>query len=313
MAIVLIAPAKDNLDYWQKALKAEATKIGINTPIWVGPEVEDPSRVKMALVWRHQPQSLYQYPNLELISSMGAGVDHIMKDKNMPAHWKISRIVDPQLTQSMSNYLLAAVLSAHKRLDKWREAQAQKEWAHSDEPELPLSIGVLGMGELGSDIALKLAGLGLPVYGYSNRPKSLKGVESMAGEDQLEPFLDSVNVLICLLPLTEKTKDYLNKDFFSKCREGTFLINVARGQHLVEEDLLWALDQGFLSRALLDVFREEPLPSGHPFWEHPAISITPHIASVTEPAAAIPQMMENYRRLLNKEEPANVIDRGRGY
>jgi glyoxylate/hydroxypyruvate reductase A len=313
MAIVLIAPTKNNLDYWQEALRAEAEKTGIEVPVWIGPEVEDPARVKMAVVWKHQPQSLYQYPSLQLVSSMGAGVDHILKDQNMPAHWQLSRIVDPQLTSSMSNYLLAAVLGYHKRLDEWQKQQQQKVWAYSDEPELALRIGVLGMGELGSDIAGKLAGLGFPVFGYSNSFKKLPGVKSYAGEDQLAPFLSQVNVLICLLPLTEKTRNFLDRSFFSKCRKGTFLINVARGEHLVEADLLWALEQEYLSRAMLDVFREEPLPTSHPFWSHPQISITPHIASVTDPSAAIPQIIENYHRLMNDEEPVNKINRSRGY
>lgn len=313
MAIVLIAPTKNNLDYWQQAMEEEAAKQGLEIPVWIGPEVDQPGQVKMAVVWKHKPESLYQYPNLQLVSSMGAGVDHILQDKNMPEKWKVSRIVDPQLSQSMSNYLLAAVLSYHKRLAEWQAKQQQKEWGYSDEPERPVKVGVLGMGELGSDIAVKLAGLGFPVYGYSNTPKNIKGVESIAGEDKLDSFLQKVNLLICLLPLTTKTRDFLNKDLFKRCSRGTYLINVARGEHLVEEDLLWALDKGYLKGAMLDVFRQEPLPADHPFWEHEAITISPHIASVTHAEAAIPQLIENYRRQQQGAELLNEIDRNKEY
>lgn len=313
MAIVLIAPTKNNLDYWQQAMQEEAGRQGLEVPVWIGPEVKQPEQVKMAVVWKHKHQSLYQYPALELVSSMGAGVDHILQDKDMPTGWKVSRIVDPQLTQSMSNYLLAAVLSYHKRMGEWQEKQREREWGYSDEPERPVRVGVLGMGELGSDIAAKLAGLGFEVYGYSNTPKNIKGVESISGEAKLDEFLKKVNLLICLLPLTEKTRDFLNKDLFKKCSPGTYLINVARGEHLVEEDLLWALAEGYLGGAMLDVFRQEPLPADHPFWIHDAITISPHIASITHPGAAIPQLIENYRRLLQGEELLNEIDRTRGY
>lgn len=313
MAIVVIAPSKSNLDYWQEALQAEAARQGMEVPVWIGPEVEQPDKVKMAVVWKHRPESLHQYSNLQLISSMGAGVDHILKDKDMPVQLRVCRIVDPQLTQSMSNYLLAVVLGYHKRLPEWQELQKKKMWGYSDEPERPLRIGVLGMGALGSDIAMKLAGLGFPVWGYSNSPKKIEGVVSMAGEDELDKFLQQVNVLICLLPLTAQTSSFLDKELFKRCSKGTYLINVARGQHLVEEDLLWALERGYLSGAMLDVFRQEPLPEDHPFWQHEAIGISPHIASVTHPEAAIPQIIENYLRLEQGRELKNEIDPGRGY
>lgn len=313
MAIVLIAPTKNNLHYWQQAMQEEAARQGVEVPVWIGPEVTQPEKVKMAVVWKHEPQSLYQYPDLQLVSSMGAGVDHILQDKNMPAGWKVSRIVDPQLTQSMSNYLLAAVLSYHKRFGEWQEKQKQREWGYSDEPERPVRVGVLGMGELGSDIAAKLATLGFAVYGYSNTPKKLKGVESMAGEARLPEFLNRVNLLICLLPLTEKTRDFLNKGFFKKCSPATYLINVARGEHLVEEDLLWALQEGYIGGAMLDVFRQEPLPTDHPFWKEKKIAISPHIASVTHPGAAIPQLIENYLRVQQGKTLLHEINRDRGY
>lgn len=313
MAIVLIAPQKNNLFYWQGNLSKEAVRRNMEVPVWVWPEVPVPEQVEMAVVWKHPHQSLYQFPALRLISSMGAGVDHILRDKEMPEHWQVSRIVDEQLTQSMSNYLLAAVLSHQKRLHDYPLLQKQKMWGYSDEPERELHIGVLGMGALGSDIARKLISLGFRVSGYSNSRKNISGLESFAGKESLSPFLKEINVLICLLPLTACTKGFLNIHLFKRCRPGTFLINVARGEHLVEEDLLEALEAGYIGRALLDVFQKEPLPQSHPFWSHPSITVTPHIASITKPDAAIPQIVENYRRLRNGEELKNRVNRQKEY
>ncbi len=313
MAIVLIAPTKDNLEYWKKGLEEEAIKQGLNVPVLIGPETEKDEEVKMAVVWKHQPEMLYRFPKLQLISSMGAGVDHILKDKKMPADWQVVRIVDNQLSGSMSNYLLAAVLNYHKRLPGYIEKQAKKEWAYTDEPERPVKVGILGLGELGSDIAKKLVALGFPVFSYSSSPKKMEGVKSYAGEKELPLFLQQVNVLICLLPLTEQTRGFLNLSLFEKCTPGTYLINVARGEHLEETDLVIAIEKGWISGAMLDVFKKEPLPGEHPFWEHPSIFITPHIASVTHPDAAIPQIVENYKRLMNGEALMNEIDRKKGY
>lgn len=313
MAIVLIAPTKDNLPYWQQELQAEGQRQGLETEVLIGPEQASPEKVKMAVVWKHKPESLHAFPHLKLVSSMGAGVDHILKDPDMPADWQVCRIVDEQLTNSMSKYLLAAVLNHHKKLWDYTEKQRERHWAYTDEAERPVNVGILGMGELGQDIARKLVALDFPVFGYSNSPKHIPGVESFSGEQALPAFLQEVNLLICLLPLTLKTEGFLDKRFFQACRPGTFLINVARGEHLVEQDLIPALDKGLLSGALLDVFRQEPLPKEHPFWQRRDIRITPHIASITKPDAAIPQIVENYKRLLNGSPLLNEVDRKKGY
>ena len=313
MAIVLIAPQKNNLHYWQENLSREIRRRNLEVPVWLWPEVTKPEEVSMAVVWKHPRQSLYHFPNLQLISSMGAGVDHILQDQEMPDEWKVSRIVDGQLTRSMSNYLLAAVLNYHKRLSDYPILQERRKWGYSDEPERKLHVGVLGMGALGKDIAQKLSALGFSVSGYSNSPKEMEGIQSFAGKERLLPFLRQVNVLICLLPLTSQTREFLNIDLFKNCQPGTFLINVARGEHLVEEDLLLALEKGYIGSALLDVFKQEPLPESHPFWSHPSIVITPHIASITQPDAAIPQIIENYRRLIDGEVLQNQVSRQKEY
>lgn len=313
MSLVIVAPSKNNTTYWQQSLQQVLREKGVEVKVEVWPEVEKPEEVLMAVTWKHPRNSLYAFPHLKLVSSMGAGVDHILKDEALPLHWSIVRIVDPQLTSSMSNYLLAAVLNYHKQIYHYYALQQAHRWGYSENPEIMLKPGILGMGELGCDIAVKLKALGFDVAGYSRSAKKVEGISCFAGEQELEAFLEKVNLLICLLPLTPQTKDFLNLDLFRKCRKGTYLINVARGQHLVEEDLISALDEGLLAGATLDVFRQEPLPEDHPFWRHPNILVTPHIASVTNPDAAIPQVAENYMRMLKGEPLLNQVDRKSGY
>lgn len=313
MSLVIIAPSKNNTGFWQNRLREELQQMGLEVKVEIWPEVEKPEEVLMAVTWKHPKQSLYAFPHLKLISSMGAGVDHILKDEHLPFHWQVVRIVDKQLTNSMSNYLLAAVLNYHKQMYHYYDLQQERKWGYTETPEINLQPGILGLGELGTDIALKLKGLGFEVAGYSRTPKELEGIATYSGTEELPEFLQQVNLLICLLPLTTETKGFLNLDLFRQCRKGSYLINVARGEHLVEEDLSKALDEGLLSGATLDVFKQEPLPKEHPFWENPRILITPHIASVTNPDAAIPQVAENYRRLVKGEALNNKIDRLAGY
>jgi glyoxylate/hydroxypyruvate reductase A len=179
-------------------------------------------------------------------------------------------------------------------------------------PELETRVGVMGVGALGSDVIEKLKSLQFPVFGYGNSPKSDTNYPYFHG-DELPLFLKEVNLIICMLPLTPRTENILDMDFFRKCNKGTYIINVARGNHLVEEDLLTAIGEGIISGAFLDVFRKEPLPKEHPFWNSDKITITPHIASVTNPDSAIPQIIENYKRIINHEPLLNQINPILGY
>ena len=176
-----------------------------------------------------------------------------------------------------------------------------------------IGIGIMGMGQLGADAARKLVQLDFKVAGWSRTPKSIDGVESYAGNEALDDFLSRSDVLICLLPLTAVTRGILNRGLFQKLPAGAYLINVARGAHLIEEDLVTALDAGHLSGACLDVFQTEPLPPDHPFWSHPNIMITPHISSITDPLAVMPQILDNYRSMKTGKPLKHVIDVDRGY
>lgn len=313
MAIVIIAPTKKNLSEWKAGIQEALQQQGITDTVWLQDEVERPEKVRMAITWKHPHESLYAYSNLEVVASMGAGVDHILSDPNLPKQLQLTRIIDPLLSQSMSNYLLAVVLEQHKKLSRYKTLQQTKHWGYTDEPEFPVSVGILGMGVLGEDFGKKLVSLGFPVHGFSQTPKKIDGIKSYVGEQELDAFLQEINVLICLLPLTQETQDFLYFSLFRRCRKGTYLINVARGEHLVEEDLIRALDENLLSGATLDVFRQEPLPQDHPFWERPEITITPHIASITKLKAAIPQLAENYRHLIQGKSLNRTINRKKGY
>ncbi len=307
MSLVIIAPDRDALD-WIEGISAQDKNISVE--VW--PEVEDKEKVIGAVVWNHPEGSLLDFPNLKFISSMGAGVDHVLKDKTLPPV-PIVRIVDTDLTRAMTQYIIAAVTYFHRRIDKYTEDKRNAIWDQEAPPEVPLSIGVLGMGVLGTDAAQKLSALGFEVCGYSNSPKEIEGIKSFSGKEGFQPFIESINMLICLLPLTQQTKDILNIDLFKKMQKGSYLINVARGGHLVEEDLLLALEKGYLAGAFLDVYQEEPLPQDHPFWKHPNIMMTPHIASITNPQAAIPQVVQNYHAAAKGEPLHNKVDLDKGY
>jgi glyoxylate/hydroxypyruvate reductase A len=242
---------------------------------------------------------------------MGAGVDHILRDSSIDPEIPIVRIVDEKLTWSMTNYVVMAVLTFHRQLSRYQKDKSRKVWDMSN-PELEVTIGVLGVGALGFDVMEKLAMLDFPVVGFGFSEKE-NFKYPYYSKDKLPEFLKAVNVLVCLLPLTAETENILNASLFSKCNPGTYLINVARGKHLVEEDLIAALDKGELSGAMLDVYRVEPLPKSHPFWEDSRITMTPHIASVTNPKAAAPQLMENINRIKENREVLNLVDRTKGY
>ncbi|UJP64289.1 2-hydroxyacid dehydrogenase [Mongoliitalea daihaiensis] len=305
MGLAIISPGK-NMDAWISNFQSLDPSI----PIQVYPDIQDPLSVEAALLWNHPPGILLEFPNLKLICSMGAGVDHILKDPQLPEHTPITRIVDEKLTWSMTNYVVMGVLNHHRQLVRYQQQQREKRWDMSS-PEIEVSIGVLGVGALGNDIVDKLSYMGFKVSGFGKSPKIMSYPYYFGS--QLDDFLQQINVLVCMLPLTAETEGYLNLELFKKCNPGTYLINVARGKHLNEQELLVALERGYISGALLDVFHVEPLPSNHPFWEEERIMMTPHIASVTNPNAAAPQILENFRRMKMSQPLINQINRIKGY
>ncbi|SFN42582.1 2-hydroxyacid dehydrogenase [Salegentibacter flavus] len=309
MSLLIVSPGKDPKP-WVKALQNQHP--GLN--IYVYPEEHDKKEVDFVLAWKH-PRGLFKnYPNLKVIASMGAGVDHITSDSELPENIQITKVVDNMLEEDMGNFVLSLILNYQRNLLIYQKQQAEKTWNPvTYKRNKDVNVGVLGLGHLGQTTAKTLAKNGFKVHGFSKTPKNIENIESFSGEDEMEAFLEKSEILVNLLPLTPETKNILNKGLFEKLPEGAYVINVARGEHLVELDLIEMLDKDHLSGAAMDVFRQEPLPEDHPFWEHPKVFITPHIASVTHPNYVVPQIVENYERMKEDEPLKNVVEREKGY
>ena len=214
----------------------------------------------------------------------------------------------------MGEYVLLAVLRHHREFDRFEREQRARNWAYSFPPQAAdRPVGIMGLGELGASAAKLLSAQGFPVLGWSRTPKAIEGVTSYAGRGELHAFLHRSQILVCLLPLTAETRGILDAETFDGLPHGACVINVARGDHLVEADLLAALDSGHLAGATLDVFRTEPLPVDDPLWRHPKVLITPHVASYSLPATAADGVVDNVRRALAGQPLRHQVDRARGY
>lgn len=307
---LLFSSDVDPPDWWGAEIKKAIPDIEFR--VW--PEMGDIGEIEYALVWRPEPGLLARLPNLKAIFSLGAGVDHLFSDPDLPKTVPITRVVDINLTARMSEYVLLHVLRYHRQHDAYAASQAAGLWEERHQPgSQDRRIGILGQGVLGSDAARHLAALGFQVAGYSRTSKTIERIESFHGADGLTPLANRSDILINMLPLTPALEGVLNADLFAALPEGAVVINVGRGAHLVENDLLAALDSGHLGGATLDVFRAEPLPEAHPFWTHPKITVTPHIASVADPRTVVQQVAENIRRDRAGEPLIDVVDPAVGY
>ena len=304
---VIIAPEAEVIK-WTAAFQKEAPEIVLE----VGPEVADPARVDILLLWKHPQGSLAPFKHVKLYYSLGAGVDHLMNESDLLPQVPICRIVDPLLSFSMSNYILFAVLYYQRKWDKFLTDRKNKIWDHDGIAEENIRIGILGLGTLGTDAALKLHQLGFKVTGYSPSPKDIDGITTFA-KGQLTEFLAQCNVLVCTVPSTPETKGLLSNPLFDQLTQPTYLINVARGSVQVEKDILEALDKNILSGAFLDVFEAEPLPKDNPLWTHPKVQITPHIASITNPEAGVTQIVNNAIAVEKGTDLVHVVDPKKGY
>ncbi|SRR6266851_1248626 len=273
------------------------------------PEIGDPAEIAMAIVWKPPHGVLATLPNLRLIASLGAGVDHILEDPALPPHVPIMRLVDPHMVVAMSEYVLAQVLRLHRQDLVYLGQQRAAVWEEQRQPNAgERRVGVLGLGQFGADAALKLRALGFDVAGWSRRPKATDGIATFHGEAGFAPFLARSEILICLLPLTPATENILNAATFALMPRGAMIVNVGRGGHLAEDDLIPALDSGQLGGAVLDVFRTEPLPAEHPFWRHPRIIMTPHVAAATNPPTAAAIVADNIKRLREGRPLLHLVD-----
>jgi len=278
------------------------------------PETGDKAAIDYALVWHPEPGLLSSLPNLRLIVSLGAGIDHILRDPALPAGIPILRLVDPHMTQAMCEYIALQVLRLHRRDLDYLTQQAAAEWReHKQKNASERPVGILGFGVLGQAAGRTLQGLGFDVAGWSRSAKVVPGFATYSGAEGLDALLSRSEILVCLLPMTPETEGILDARLFARLPRGASLVNAGRGRHLVEADLLAALDSGRLSAAVLDVFRDEPLPPGHPFWRHPRIVVTPHVAAETNPATAAPIIAAAIADFEAGQPVANLVEVARGY
>jgi len=307
MKAAIITPGRDateildHLDRLDPKFKPE---------VW--PDIKNPDDISVALVWKTTGDILSKFPNLQLICSFGAGVDHLISSPSIPKSVSITRLVDPLLSQSVTRYCLMSIIAYEKNLEEHILNKQKIQWQWKNDKPKPV-IGILGMGVIGKTLASKLVEFDYEVNGYSTSPKNIDKITHYKGPDSLGDFLIASDLLINLLPLTPETSSFYNLNFFQTCKKGTYFINVGRGQHLVDEDLLKAIEIGQISGATLDVFNEEPLPPEHHFWKSDDITMTPHIAGLTAPTSAASQFYENYKRLKEGKPLVNLVDRSRGY
>ena len=282
------------------------------------PEAGEKADIRYVLAWKPPAGEIAGYPNLEAIFSVGAGVDHLLSDPDLPA-LPVVRFVDQNLTMRMTEYAVLHTLLHHRRMLDYAQYQRQKTWQGASQPGADeVRVGVMGLGALGRDAAEALARLRFQVAGWSRSPKTLPGIDCFAGDDGLDAFLARTDILISLLPLTDGTRGVLNAALFAKLAKdgrlpGPVLINAGRGGLQVEADILGALESGALWAASLDVFETEPLPTTSPLWSHPRVVVTPHNASISDERAVCRYVLEQMARYEGGEGLENVVDLGRGY
>jgi glyoxylate/hydroxypyruvate reductase A len=279
----------------------------------------DRAAVRYAVSWRHPPGALADLPNLRAIVSLGAGVDHLFADPALPDR-PIVRVVDPDLTDRMSEWVVMQALVHLRQLRRYERQQRERIWEDDDEQPKAgdVQIGVLGLGVMGRDAATKLKALGFKVAGWSASLKSLPGVACYSGADGLKRLLTQTDILAVLLPLTEATRGIVNALLLSQLKRdgplrGPILINAGRGGLQIEADILAALDSGALKGASLDVFEREPLPGDSRLWTHPAVYVSPHNAAISSPEAIAAFAARQIEAIERGEALAHVVDRRRGY
>jgi glyoxylate/hydroxypyruvate reductase A len=297
-----------SLDYFRPLMQAAAP--GVEVSVW--PEARC-LQADVAVCW-NPPQGVYaRMPGLRLIHGIAAGVDNLL-DAQDTRGLPVCRVVDPDLTRSMVEYVLWSVLYFHRKLDLALARQRRHEWSRPAlDPAGAVRVGVMGLGEVGGAVAAALRDAGYNVGGWSRSPRHIDGVRGHAGDAALNTFLAETDVLVCLLPLTDATRGILGARTFEALPRGAALVHCGRGEHLVEDDLATAIASGHLRGAVLDVFPTEPLPKDSPLWDMPGIVVTPHMAAMASSAEVIRQVADNVARLDAGATLRNTVDVARGY
>ena len=294
---------------WRDIFAAEAPDVGFLTL----DEMRDPAAVRYLAAWDPSRELLERLTGLEVLFSIGAGVDQFDMSK-LPPHVRLIRMIEPGLIEGMVEYVCGSVLMLHRHFIDYGIAQREHRWdAIKLVPAAARRIGVMGLGQMGQAVLQALRPFGFPLSGWSRSRHAIEGVTCHAGPEEMDAFLAGCDILICLLPLTAETRGILCRKTLSGLPRGAALINAGRGGHLVEQDLPPLLDEGHISGAVLDVTETEPLPRSHPFWDHPRIILTPHIASSTRADSGARALIANIRRLQAGLPPDGEVDRNQGY
>jgi glyoxylate/hydroxypyruvate reductase A len=307
MTVLLATPGRDSTGL-AAALRRQAPSLDVR--LW--PDTGSLSDIRFAVCWQQPRGLLRQLVNLQAVCSLGAGVEHVLADPDLPADMPVGRLAGQRLASDMAVYLLAQVLGHWRGLASFRDHQGRHEWRPWAPPNPP-RIGLLGTGHMATAAAQAFQSLDFQMRAFNRSGRALGTIEIESGREGLLALAQWSDYLICLLPLTELTRGILSAELFAHMRRGSVLINVGRGAHLVESDLLAALEQNRPGSAILDVFDQEPLPSQHPFWDHPKIQITPHCASVTSDDEAAGLIIESYRRVAAGQAPLDAVNRSLGY
>ena len=294
---------------WTEALRRHLPDL----PVRVHPDLGDPLEVRYALVWKPPVGFFAPFANLALVINLGAGVDSLLGRTDLP-DVPITRLFDPNMARMMASFVQMAVLRHARDIAKFERTQRSGRWGyiHPRDPA-SVSVGVMGLGELGGRAAAELARHGFQVHGWSRTPKQIDGVTCTAGEAALEAFLGRCDIVVCMLPLTPATRGLMNAQRFAAMKRGAAFVNVARGAVVDEPALVAALQSGQTGEATLDVFATEPLPEGHPFYAMDQVLITPHVASIALPASSAAEIAANIQRVRAGEPVQHRIDPARGY
>lgn len=308
---ILFTSTSDNPRDWRAALARALPDEAVR--VW--PDIGPREEIEFAIVWQPPAGLLASLPRLRAILSLGAGIDHLTSDPQLPHQIPLIRLIDPSLTAQMSEYVVMNVLRHHRLMLDYANLQAEARW----HPLLPAPdtvrrrVGLMGFGVLGQDAADKLKPFGFPLRAWTRAPRRMEGIETFHGEASLNDFLGNCDILVCLLPLTDETRGILDAARLAALPRGAALINAARGGHVVTADLLAALNSGHLSGVTLDVTDPEPLPPDHPLWRHPRVTITPHVASIALPETAAAIMADSVRRIRGGLPVPGQVDLTRGY
>lgn len=310
MSIAVSLPSEAQTEKWCQLLR----DLMPGWQIYPISQVPEPDRVTYTVVWKPATGAQLPFRNLKAVVSLGAGIDHVLADAQMPLHLPIIRTLGTDLTQRMKEYVALHTLRHHRAQPAIAANQAKQTWQQIVvPPATQRRVGVMGLGNLGAEAAKLLAQIGFQVAGWSRSPKDIAGVQIYSGAAGLNAFLEGTEILVCLLPLTEATSGILNAETFSRLKPGAALINAARGAHLVEADLIAALASGQIGGATLDVFQIEPLPPAHAFWRHPQISVTPHIASLIDAPTGSKIVARNILAFDKTGTVPGLADARRGY